>query len=129
MKNKTATINGTTDTNSDIARLRAFYTRSDADVVCALDGEGAGVLWTLPPNSPDALRRAVRQLRRAKATRMQWTRRLRLSSRSQGMLDAVGIYVVPGGSQRVYRLDTGAEVTCGPITDVCLEVVVREMFV
>lgn len=114
---------------NDITRLRAFYGHSDADIVCALDGEGAGVLWTLPPNSPDALRRAVRQLRRAKATRMQWIRRLRLSSRSQGMLDAVGIYVIPGGNQRLYRLDTGAEFPCKLITDVCLEVVVQEMSV
>ena len=118
-----------TDTTekTDVARLRAFYTRSNADIVCALDGEGAGVLWTLPPNSPDALRRAVRQLRRAKATRMRWIRRLRLSSRSQGVLDAVGVYVMPGGRQRVYRLDNGAEFSCKPITDICLEVVVREM--
>ena len=114
---------------TDITRIRAYYGRSNADIVCALDGEGAGVLWTLPHNSPDALRRAVRQLRRAKATRIQWTRRLRLSSRSQGMLDAIGIYVVPGISQRVYRLDTGAEFPCGPITDVCLEIVVQEMSV
>jgi len=67
--------------------------------------------------------------RRAKATQIRWARRLRLSSRSQGMLDAIGIYVVPGGRQRVYRLDTGAEFPCGLITDVCLEVVVQEMFV
>ena len=118
--------NNITEKN-DITRIRAFYRRSDADIVCALDGEGAGVLWTLPPNSPDTLRRAVRQLRRAKATRMQWIRRLHLSSRSQGMLDAVGIYVMPDGGQRVYRLDTGADVPCRPITDVCMEIVVQEM--
>lgn len=111
----------------DITRIRAFYCRSNADIVCALDGEGAGVLWTLPPNSPNALRRAVRQLRRVKATQVQWTRRLCLSSRSQGMLAAVGVYVVPGGGQRLYRLDTGAEVPCGLISDICLELVVREM--
>lgn len=58
---------------------------------------------------------------------MQWTRRLRLNSHSQGMLDAVGVYVMPDGDQRVYRLDTGAEFPCGPITDICLEVVLQEM--
>ena len=121
--------NNITEKQHDINSIRAFYSRSDADIVSALDGDGAGVLWTLPPNSPDALRRAVRQLRRAKATRMQWTRRLRLNSRSQGMLDAVGVYVIPNGDQRVYRLDTGAEFPCGLITDICLQVVVQEMSV
>jgi hypothetical protein len=118
--------NNITEKN-DITRIQAFYKRSNADIVSALDGEGEGILFTLPPNSPDALRRAVRQLRRAKATRMQWIRRLRLSSRSQGILDAVGIYIRPDGDQRVYRLDTGAEFPCEPISDICLEIVLQEM--
>lgn len=116
-------------TSADLARIRAFYQRSSADILTAIDGPGTGIIWTIPPNSPDALRRAVRQLRRAKTTRVQWIRRLRLSSRSQGMIEVFGIYVVPDRSQRIYSLETGTEVLCGPLTDICMEVVVQEMTV
>ncbi len=113
--------------NNDIAKIMAFYQRSKADIVSALDGDGAGVIFTLPPCSPDALSRAVRQLRRGGATKMQWIQRLRLQSRSQGDIEAFTITVLPDLIQQVYRLDTGEEISCGPLKDHCMDAALKEI--
>lgn len=117
-------------TKIDIEKVAEFYGRSSADILTALDGQGAGVLWTIPPRSPEALRNAVRQLRRVHATRLRWIRRLRLESRSEGRIEAVGVYLLPGVEQRVFRLDNHLlELSCPVLRDECLDVVEREMAV
>ena len=112
-----------------IEKVAEFYMRSNADIISALDGKGAGVLWTIPPGSPDSLRSAVRHLRRAHATKVRWIRRLRLQSRSEGQIEAVGVYVLPGVEQRVFRLDTCREFPYPIFRDECLITVEREMSV
>ena len=114
-------------TELDIEKIAAFYRRSSADLLSALDGQGAGVLWTIPPGSPEALRAAVRQLRRTYATKLRWVRRLRLNSRSEGNIEAVGVYILPEVSQRIFRLDTRREISCTILRDECLTVAEREM--
>lgn len=96
-----------------------FYQRSNADVLEALDGEGAGVLWTIPPCSPEALKQAIRQLTKCKATRIRWTRKLRLNSRGDGEIEAVGIYLLPNMDQRIFRMDAGGEIVMGLLRDDC----------
>lgn len=115
--------------NIDIDQIAAFYRKSNADIISALDGKGAGVLWTIPPGSPDSLRSAFRQLRRAHATKVRWIRRLRLRSRSEGQIEAVGVYVLPDVEQRVFRLDTCREFPYPILRDECLTTAEREMSV
>jgi hypothetical protein len=107
---------------TDIRNFMEFHERANADTVEALDGDGAGVLWTIPPCSPEALKQALRQLTRCKATRIRWTRKVRLNSRKDGPIDAIGIYLLPGMEQRVYRQDTGKEIETGLLMDECVAV-------
>jgi len=97
-----------------------FYGHSNADVLEAMDGEGAGVIWTIPPCSPEGLKQGIRQLIRSKATKIRWIRKVRLNSRSAGPIEAVAIYRLPGIEQQVFRLDTGEEIVVGPLRDTCL---------
>lgn len=115
--------------NIDIDQIAAFYRKSNADIISALDGKGAGVLWTIPPGSPDSLRSAVRHLRHAHATKVRWIRRLRLRSRSEGQIEAVGVYVLPNVEQQVFRLDNFREFSHPVFRDECLMTVEREMSV
>ena len=103
--------------NNDIKKIMAFYEKNRADIVSGCDCEGEGVLFTLPPCSPEALRRAVRQLRRAGATKMRWIRRVRLQSRLQGDIEAFSIVILPEMAQNIYRLDTGEEIPCRLLND------------
>ena len=87
--------------------ILVFHRKSDADTLTALDGDGAGVIWTFAPSSPAVLLQSLRRLRRASAKRMRWTRKIHLRSQSMGKIDAVGICLLPDLQQHVYRLDNG----------------------
>jgi hypothetical protein len=104
-----------------------FYKRSSADILVALDGDGAGTLWTIPPCSPDALRQGIRQMVRTHTTRVQWTRKVRIRSRANGSVDAVAVYELPAGAQKVFQLDTAEEIQVGLLRDACLEAGMAEL--
>ena len=104
---------------TNIEDIMEFYQRSNADVLEALDGHGAGILWTIPPCSPEALKQAIRQLTRCKATRVRWIRKLRLNSRAKGNIEAIGIYLLPDMEQRIMCLATGEEIAVGLLRDEC----------
>ena len=107
---------------TNIEDIMEFYQRANADVLEALDGEGAGVLWTIPACSPEALKRAIRQLTTCKATRIRWTRKLRLHSREEGTIEAIGIYLLPNMEQGIFRMDTGGEIKIGLLRDDCFAI-------
>ena len=92
---------------NDLNRIRAFYYGSDADLLMARDGDGAGVIWTLPPSSPKVLLRAVQRMVRCKTTQFLWARKIRIMSRSRGEIKAFGIYSLPEGVHHIYRLHSG----------------------
>ena len=104
-----------------------FYKHSNADVMTAMDGDIEGILWTLPSCSPDAVKQAIRQLVRCKATRIQWVRRVRLHSKSRGVIDAIAIFILPDMKQSIYGLDTGEEMKTEKLNDSCLLAVLAEM--
>lgn len=76
--------------------LKAYRRGLAADMVQFRDATGGwGVIWTVPPNSPDALERAARQMVRCRAVRVRHVRRGRLTPRDSQALDVIIVTEAP----------------------------------
>ena len=90
--------------------IAAYQDGLTADMLQAEFQRGQGVIWTVPPCSPEALERAGRQFTRSRARRILHIRRAVLRHQGEDGQAVVIATELPDRLQQVRDLDTAEEV-------------------
>ena len=90
--------------------IAAYQDGLTADMLQAEFQQGQGVIWTVPPCSPEALERAGRQFTRSRARRILHIRRAVLRRRDQDNQAVVVATEFPSHRQEVRDLDSAEAV-------------------
>jgi len=103
-------------TADELARILSAYRRGlTADMIQMRIGGEWGVIWTIPPCSPEALERVAHQVRRCRADRVRHIRRARLMVRGADPIEAVILTEISPVIQEVRCLRTACLVLVGEV--------------